>query len=59
MLTNGAKSDLYDQPLMPQSHQTFCPVSAMKLLGIVFRNRCWHTTIYIITVGDPDEWCLN
>ena len=28
-------------PLMPRSHQTFSPVPTMKLLGIMFRNRCW------------------
>ena len=30
--------------LTPQSHQTFCPVLAAELLGIMLRNRCWFIT---------------
>jgi hypothetical protein len=35
--------------LRPQSHPTFRPVLAMKLLGIMLRNRCWPATLYTIT----------
>ena len=35
--------------LMPQSHQTFCLVRAMELVGIMLRSRCWHTTSHTIT----------
>jgi hypothetical protein len=45
--------------LMPRSHQTSHPVLTMKLLGIMFRNRCWPTTFHTITAGDADGWCLN
>ena len=43
--------------LMPRSHQTFCLVRAVRLLGIMFRNRCWPTTFRIITAEDVDGWC--
>ena len=46
-------------PLTPRSHQTFRPISAVKLLGIMFRIRCWLTTVQNITAGDADGWCLN
>ena len=47
---------------MPQSHPTFCPVPAMKLLGIMFINRCWPTTFHITIARDVDGcaksgWC--
>ena len=42
---------------MPPSHQTFRPVWAMNLLGILLRNRCWLTTFHTITAGHADEWC--
>ena len=42
---------------MPSSHQTFCPVWAIKLLGILLRNRCWLTTFHIITSEDANKWC--
>jgi hypothetical protein len=29
----------------------------MKLLEIMFRNRCWTTTFDTITTGDADGWC--
>ena len=45
--------------LMPQSHQTFRPVPAMKLLEIMFTNRCRSTTFHIITAGNVDGWCLK
>ena len=35
--------------LMPQSHQTFCLVRAMELVGIMLRSRIWHTTSHTIT----------
>ena len=43
--------------LMLQSHQTFHPVLAMKLLRIMLRNKCWPTTFYTILAGDADRWC--
>ena len=42
---------------MPRSHQTFHPVRAMKLLGIMLRNRCWPTTFHTTLAKDADEWC--
>ena len=45
--------------LMPQSHQPFRPVPAVKLLGTMFRNRCWPTTVHTIVVRDADGWCLK
>ena len=48
------------RPLMaPRSHQSFCPVLAVKLLGIMLRNRCWPTTFHIITVEDADGMVLE
>jgi hypothetical protein len=44
---------------MPRSHQTFRLVSTVKLLGIMFRSRCWPTTFYTITAGDVNGWCLH
>ena len=38
-------------------HQTFRPVLAVKLLRIMFRNRCWPTTFHTIITGDADAWC--
>ena len=46
-------------PLMPQSHQTFRSVLAVKLLGIMLRNRWWPTTFLTIPAGDADKWCRN
>ena len=44
--------------LMPRSHQTFRPVLAVKLLGIMLRNiRCWSTTFHTITAEGADGWC--
>ena len=40
-----------------RSHQTFRPVLAVKLLGIMLRNRCWPTTFHTITAEDADGWC--
>ena len=45
--------------LMPQSHQTFHPVLAVKLLGIMLRNRCWPTTFHTIATKHADGWCQN
>ena len=41
--------------LMPRSHQTFRSFLAVKLLGIMLRNR-WCLTI---TSEDADGWCRN
>jgi hypothetical protein len=43
--------------VMPQSHQTFRPVPTVKLLGIMFKNRCWPIILHINTVGDANERC--
>jgi hypothetical protein len=45
--------------LMPRSHQTFCPVPIVKLLGITLRNKCWPINFHTNTVGDADGWCRN
>ena len=42
---------------MPRSHQTFRLVLAVKLMGIMLRNRCWPTTLHTITAEDADGWC--
>jgi hypothetical protein len=44
---------------MPQSHQTFRLVPVVELLGIMFRNRCWHTGFHIIAARDANGWCLK
>ena len=41
------------------SHQTFCSVPGVKVLGITLRNRCWPTAFHTITTGDVDRWCEN
>ena len=43
--------------LQLRSHQHFHPVAAMKLLGIILRNRWWPTTFHTITTIDADGWC--
>ena len=44
--------------VMPQSHQTFRPVPAVKLLEIMLRNRCWPTTSQSVIAGDDaNRWC--
>jgi hypothetical protein len=35
-----------------RSHQTFRPVLALQLLGIILRNRCWPTTFHTFAAGD-------
>ena len=45
--------------IVPRSHQNFRRFAAIKLLGIMLRNRCWPTTICIITAGDVDGWYWN
>ena len=42
-----------------RSHQTFCPVWAMKVPGTMLRNRCWPIIFHTITTGDANKWCLN
>ena len=39
---------------MSWSHQTFRLVLAVKLLGIMFTNRCWPNTFYTITAEDAE-----
>ena len=41
------------------AHQTLCLVLAVKLLGIMLRNRCWPTTFLTITTGDANGWYRN
>ena len=38
---------------VPWWHQIFCSISAVKLLGIMFINKCWSHTI---TAKDVDRW---
>ena len=45
--------------VVARSHQPFRPVRAVKLLGIMLRNRCWPATFLTIRAGDADGWCLN
>ena len=59
ILTDGVRTGWCDQPLMPRSHQTICPVLAVKLLGITLRNRWWPTAFHTITAGDADGWFPN
>jgi hypothetical protein len=44
---------------MSRSHQTFHPVSAVKLLGILFMHRCWPTTSHTIIAQDVDGMVLE
>ena len=57
--TDGVRSGRCDESPMPRSHQTFCPVLAVDLLGIMLRSRCWPATLHTITTGEADGWCLN
>ena len=41
--------------VMPRSHQRF---RAVKLRGIMVRNRCWPTAFHTQTIRDADGWCL-
>ena len=42
----------------PWWHQTFRPVLAVKLMGIIMlRNRCWPINFHTIIVEDVDGWC--
>jgi hypothetical protein len=29
----------------------------VKLLGIMFKNRCWPITFHTFSAGDADRWC--
>jgi hypothetical protein len=49
----------WETPFMPRSHQTFCLVPTIKLLGIMLKIRCWPTTCHTITAGDADGCCQN
>ena len=40
--------------LRSRSHQTFHLVLAVKLLGIMLKNRCCSTTFHTITTGNVD-----
>ena len=52
MPTDGVRIGLCDEPLMPRSQQSFCPILAVKLLGVMVRNRCRPTTFHTVTTGD-------
>jgi hypothetical protein len=39
----------------PDPHQRFRLVPAVKLLGIMLRNRCWLSLFHIVTTGDADR----
>ena len=56
---NDAKSGRCDKPLMPRSHQISYPVLAVKLLGIMLRNRCWPITFHTITTEVTDDGAKN
>jgi len=52
---DGVSTGRHDHPLvMLRSHQTFRPVLAVKLLGMMFKNGCWPTTFHTITNEDVD-----
>ena len=59
MPTDVAKTGRCHQPLKPRSHQTICLVLAVKLLGIMWRNRCWSTTFRTITSGDAHIYMVT
>ena len=58
-LVGGVRISQCDQPLMSKSHQTFGLVPAVKLPGIMFKNKCWPTTFHIIITEDAYRWCQN
>lgn len=43
--------------MLPWSHQHFHPVLAVKLVGIMLRNRWWLTTCHTITCRIANGWC--
>ena len=51
---DGAINDRCEQPLKSRSNQTFHPVLAVKLMGIMLTRRCGPTTFHTITIGDAD-----
>ena len=57
LLRGGTGCGLCHSAHAPRSHQTFRLVPAVKLLGIVLRDRCWLTAFHTITAGDGDGWC--
>ena len=59
MSMDGVITSRCDQPLVSRSHQTLGLVPAVKLPGIMFKNRCLPTTFHTITTGDADRWCQN
>jgi hypothetical protein len=48
-------TQVIEGPIMPPSHQPFCPILAVKLPGFMLRNRCWSATFYTLTNGDADS----
>ena len=40
---------------MPQSQQYFCPITTVKVLENLLRNRCWPTIFHIIRVTNKSE----
>jgi hypothetical protein len=53
----GAQLVFINSWFMPRSHQTFRPVPVAKMLGIMFRNRCWPITCHTNRAGDANGWC--
>ena len=45
--------------LMPRSHQKFLSPPAVKLLGIMFRNRCWSILFTLLQVEMPTNGVMN
>jgi len=45
--------------LMPRSHQTFRHVPTVKLLGIMFINRCWPTLFTLLQLEMLTDGVLN
>jgi hypothetical protein len=52
MPTDGVRIGWCDEPLMPRSQQSYRPVLAVKLFGIMVSNRCRPSTFRTITAGD-------
>ena len=55
------RSSLKTADFMARPHQTSRLVPAVKLLEIMFKNRCWPTTFstLLYIARDADGWCHN
>ena len=56
---NYYECGLSNPSLMPRPHQTSRLISALKLLRITLRNRCWPTTFNTLPARDALGWCQN